>query len=198
MARRKGSKNRTTLERELAAAGVAGDLSKLSYDELASKAVATVAPEPPKAAVPEPTEQTIIDPADARAVIEDTRRRFAIMVDYYTIAEDVSAPSETSFIPERIQEFLRSRVFMAPSVEAARAVGREALNKLHTHMLSLWANGRISGPSTIQNVAKRAAKAEKWAVRLEKLGRVEDAKRQREKVEAIRRSVTASKTPWSH
>ena len=196
MARRKGSKNRSTLERELKEAGAQGDLSRLSYDELTAQAKAIPRPTPSPEAE-EPVEKAIIDPEQARAILEDTRRRFGIMVDYYTTDEDVGLTGEGSFIPERIQEFLRLGVFMADSITAAREVARKALAKLQIHLLVLWSNKRISGPCTAENIQKRADKAEKWALRLEKLGRLEDAKRQREKVQAIRRTAaTNSRMPW--
>ncbi len=197
MARRKGSKNRTTLERELKESGAQGDLSKLSYDELATQAGAMPQP-PPSIPEMEPPERSIIDPEQARVIIEDTRRRFDLMVDYYTTDEDVGMTGEDSFIPERIQEYLRLKAFMAGSVEEAREVARRALSKLHIHLLALWANKRISGPSTTENIQKRADKAEKWAVRLENLGRLDDARQQREKAEAIRRTVAVgSGVPWA-
>jgi hypothetical protein len=196
MARRKGSKNRTTLERELSEAGVKGDLSQVPYEELVSKAEA--APKPPAPPpVREAPERSIIDPTEAQAIIDDTRRRFNAMVDYYTSDEDVGLTGEESFIPERIQEFLRLKVFMASSVEEARQVARKALSKLHIHLLVLWTSKRITGPSTAENIQKRAAKAEKWAARLDKLGRHDEARRQRERVEAIRATATTgSGSPW--
>lgn len=197
MARRKGSRNRATLERELRESGAQGDLSKLSYDELAAQAGATPQP-PPSTPEMEPPERSIIDPEEARAIIEDTRRRFDIMVDYYTTDEDVGMTGEDSFIPERIQEYLRLKTFMAGSVEEAHEVARRALSKLHIHLLALWANKRVSGPNTTENIQKRADKAEKWAVRLENLGRVDEARQQRAKADAIRRTVAVgSGAPWA-
>ena len=196
MARRKGSKNRTTLERELKEAGVKVD-PQLSYEELAAKAAAA-----PRAAEParvrEAPERSIIDPVEAQTIIDDTRRRFGVMVDYYTDDEDAGLTGEEAFIPERIQEFLRLKVFMASSAEEAHEVSRKALSKLHIHLLVLWSSKRITGPSTTENIQKRAAKAEKWAARLEKLGRFEEARRQREKVEVIRQTATIGPgSPWA-
>ena len=146
----------------------------------------------------EPPERGIIDPEQARAIIEDTRRRFDIMVDYYTTDEDVGMTGEDSFIPERIQEYLRLKAFMAGSVEEAHEVARRALSKLHIHLLALWANKRVSGPNTTENIQKRADKAEKWAVRLENLGRVDEARQQRAKADTIRRTVAVgSGAPWA-
>lgn len=197
MARRKGSKNRTTLERELAKAGVKEDLSKLSYEELSAKAV----PQPTVVAAavqPEkPVERPIIDPEEAKAIIDDTRRRFVILAKYYSTEDDVPPPGESNVIPERIQEFLRSKVFFASSPEDARKVAHQAIEKLHTHLLLLWGNKRISGPCTASNIEARARKAEKWAVRLEKLGRTEEAAKQRAKVAAIRATPLATGgSPW--
>ncbi len=197
MARRKGSKNRATLEHDLVLAGAKGDLSKLSYDELAAKAEKVPKPKPMPSAKP-PEERGIIDPATAKDIVDDTRRRFNLMVEYYTTDEDTGLKGEDALIPERIQEFLRLNVFMAGSVDEAREVARRALAKLHIHLLVLWTNKRITGPSTPQNIAKRAAKAEKWALRLEKLGRVEEARRTRAKVAEIRRTVaTTSGSTWA-
>lgn len=196
MARRKGSKNRSTLERELAAVGVKEDLSKLGYEELAAKATAEVPVVPPKP--PEPVEKSIIDPERARAIIEATRKRFGIMVDYYTSDEDAGLTGEESFIPERIQEFLRLKVFMAASVDEAHDFARKALDKLHSHLLLLWSNKRISGPNTARNLAQRVAKMEKWANRLEGLGKKEEAERQRARARDMRLTPpTPSGTPWA-
>lgn len=195
MARRKGSKNRTTLERELAEAGVKEDLAKLSYDELTAKVDTIPRPATPSAS-PEPAEQTIVAPEFAKTIIDDTRRRFQLMVDYYAKEGDTPPAGDRTFVPERIQDYLRGKVFMAASVEEARDASRRALDKLHVHLLGLWRHKRVSGPDTPQNIQKRAKRAEKWAKRLDKLGRHEEAKIQREKVAAILATPLAGGTPW--
>lgn len=195
MARRKGSKNRSTLERELREQGEKAELEKLSYEELSARAVAVVPP--PSLPVKEPVEKTIIDPAVARVIVEDTRRRFGIMVDYYTSEDDVSATGEGEFIPERIQEYLRSKVYFSSTPEEARGYAKKALDKLHTHLLVLWADKRIAGPDTATNIEKRAKKAQKWAERLALLGRFDEVPAQVAKVAAIRATPpNLASSPW--
>lgn len=195
MARRKGSKNRTTLERELREAGIAIEPATLTYEQLAAKAGSLPKPaEPP----PEPVEQNIVAPEEARAIIDDTRRRFAKMVDYYTKDGDVPPAGDASFIPERIQEYLRGKVFMAANVDEAREHARKALDKLHSHLLMLWSRKRVTGPDTPLTIKKRADKAQKWAKRLQKLGRIDEARAQLAKVEAIRETrPQEDKSPWA-
>lgn len=183
MSRRKGSKNRTTLEKELAKAGCQ-DPSKLSYKELSSKVVEVKIPEPtpPRIFV----EKTIIDPVQAKTIVDDTRQKFNLMVEYYTSADDVGMPGEGAFVPERVHEYLRSKVFFASTIEEARSYAKKSLDKLRIHLLVLWSSKRISGPNDDRNVENRARKADKWADRLEKLGKDEDAKKQRERAQTIR------------
>lgn len=194
MARRKGSKNRTTLERELREAGVIVTPT-MTYSQLAEQAGALPKPTAP---LPAPAEQSIVAPEEARAIIDDTRRRFARMVDYYTKEDDTPPAGDATFIPERIQEYLRGKVFMAATVDEAREHARRALDKLHSHLLMLWGRKRVTGPDTPSTIKKRAQKAEKWATRLEKLGKVEEARAQRAKVAAIRATEPqADRSPWA-
>jgi hypothetical protein len=185
MSRRKGSKNRSTLERELTAANISIDTKHLSYSQLAAQLATQVAPvvTEKKQPVQEPVERSIIDPEQAKAIIEDTRRRFGIMVGYYASGDDGQV-SAADLIPERIQEFLRSNVYLADSVETARTISLKALDKLETHLLTLWGK-KINGPRSSRNIQSRANKAKKWAIRLEKLGKPVEANKQRERASAI-------------
>jgi hypothetical protein len=198
MARRRGARNRSTLERELLEGGEKGDLSGLSYEELTKRIEAGPKPvEVPLAPLPEPTERTIIEPDQARAIIEDTRRRFGVMCRYYDPEETTKTADASSLVPERVQEYLRAKVFFASTLEEAQGHVKRSLDMLHTSLLVAWGKKRISGPSTPANIAKRADKMLAWAVRLEKLGRKDEAVQQRAKAAAIRLTpVALPGSPW--
>jgi hypothetical protein len=184
------------MERELAASGSKEDLSKLSYDELTARTTTPPKPEPTPVAK-KVVERTIINPEEAKVIIEDTRRRFGIMIRYYDPEETTKTADSNSLIPERVQEFLRSRVFFASSAEEAQVVAKSALDKLHMHILRLWGSKKIAGPNTPTNIRVRADKMEKWAKKLEERGRKEEAAQQHAKAEAVRRiAPTPPGSPW--
>jgi hypothetical protein len=190
MARTKGSKNRTTLIRELAQAGVQVDVDKMSYEELSQRSKQTA---PIVEHVEALVERPVIDIKEARTIIDDTRRRFDIMVRYY------SCDNTETLVPERIQEFLRSKVYLADTCEQANESARKALEKLHAHLLTLWAHKQITGPNDARNIGDRIRKMEKWVTRLEKLGRKDDALKQRARIEELRNTpIQASASPWNN
>ena len=112
-----------------------------------------------------PKERTIINPEDAKRIIVDTRRRLRLMVEYYTTETDVGLPGEGAFIPERINEYLRSKIFFAKSTTEALMFAQRAVDKLHTHLMALWADKRIFGPNTQENVDSKVRKILLWAKR---------------------------------
>jgi hypothetical protein len=201
MARRKGSRNRSSLELELVQLGDTSNLSALSYEQLTRRWEAWTAPKPEVAAVPPPpkeaVEKTIIGVGEAEQIIKDTRRRFDIMARYFDPEETTKLIDRASLIPERIQESLRSKIFFASDLEAAKAIAKSALDKLFIHMLKLQGSKKVSGPNTPTNIRIRADKMEKWAKKLEERGRKEEAAQQHAKAEAVRRiKPTPPGSPW--
>jgi hypothetical protein len=120
-----------------------------------------------------------------------------VMVRYYDPEETTKTVDKSTLIPERVQEYLRSKVFFASTVEEAQGVARRSLDMLHTSLLVAWGKKRIAGPLTSSNIAKRANKMDAWAAHLEKVGRKEEAVQQRAKALAVRNlPVAPPGSPW--
>jgi len=192
MARKKGAKNRSTLLKELLAAGYDGDGEGLTNDQLRAKLEALttkVEAPPPPIPIPEPVAKTIILPEEAKMIVEDTRRRLRIMVEYYNAGVEI--------IPERIQEYLRSRVFFASTTEEAKFHAARTIEKMLTHLMVLTKNKSIMGPNTAANIGEKIRKMESWATKLEKDGKVEELAKQRAKVAAMRSiPLVPAGNPW--
>jgi hypothetical protein len=191
MGRHKGSKNRTTLLRELADLGVTEGLDKLDHDALQERleAAQRVAPPPP----PEPVERTVVDAEVAKKLIAETRGKLKAMAEYYAVDEDEDEvrTGEMALIPERIQEHLR-KVFFAKDLAEAQVMCRRALEREHIHLMKLWGDGRISGPATADNIDSRAKKAESLAKWMDKQGKPEAAQKYRDRALLIRATPVSS------
>lgn len=191
MSRAKGSKNRSTLVRELKARGAAEqDLATVPHTELEQRLVQAVAAEPPPPVV---VERTVVDPELAKGIIAEAREKFDEMVDYYAPGK-VDARGRPFEIPERVHEHLR-RAFMAPDSEAVRHIAKRAIDKLFLHLMYEWGQNHITGPRTAENIKRRAADADSWAERLEGEGRYEESDRQRARAVAIRSEAVLT-TPF--
>lgn len=189
MAREKGSKNRTTLVKELHGLGRTESFDGWDYASLRNeleRAHKVVVPVPAPVVV-EPADLTIIDVERATAILQETRARCVQMAVYY--APDAENPQE--LVPERVQEFLRHRIYTARDESDARQVQRQALEKMHIHLLALWGRKAIAGPNTAQNLAKRAKKTMDYADKMAKDYQKGDRKVTPERIEAQRAKARA-------
>jgi hypothetical protein len=142
LSRRKGSKNRSTLVKELVERGaVEQDLVGLSYSELEDRAAAALAERPR----PPPVEhRVLIDPNDASATVKNLNAKMTEMVEYF-----VPGGKDKFGHPVTVPTALRDKsrtIYMATSADAARRVVKAVLDGLYLWLRWLRQRGRIAGP----------------------------------------------------
>ena len=197
MGRQKGSLNRSTMERILRDRGVTNfeglDNTQLQYKIAHPEVIPAVT-----IRLSTPVKPPVcITPEQAQTIIDDARRRLHLMVAHYTWPRDQEKAGERAFIPERIQEYLRTKVCSSTSTQEAIEYAKKALSKLEIHLMGLWCHKYISGPADAKNIAKIAKQAEAWAKKLESDGK--DATKQWQKVAEIRATpIRGVGSPWTY
>jgi hypothetical protein len=187
MSRPKGSKNKSTIQKEILAANPQAKVENLDYKDLV-KVKSQVCVEVPKVELP-PVDPvlSVINTELAQSIIDETRRAFDELIETYSPG-GLDKRGNKVEVPERVQDTLR-KVYRASNKEAADVIRARARELMFYHLLQLWAQKKIYGPNTVRNIETRAKSAESWADRLEKEGKYEAAEVQRQKAIAIRATL---------
>lgn len=88
-------------------------------------------------------------------------------------------------VPDRLR-FKAQAILAAETDVAMQAAAKKARDSALTFYLSAWAQKRIPGKITEQNVDQKAKKAESLADHLDSLGQHDQAERQRERAQKLR------------
>ncbi len=91
--------------------------------------------------------------------------------------------------PDEIMQPYFYRILNAPDKELALKAQERAVDRFQIHLWSQWAEGKIVGRVTEQNVERRAKQAESLAKYLESLGQYAAAETQIKRAEEIRNKV---------
>lgn len=143
MSRRKGSKNRSTLVKELVERGAdEADLAGLSYEDLEGRAEHALAERPP----PPPVQhRLLIDPDEASAIYLAAGLKLGEMARYFAPGgKDVRG--HTVLLPHHLLSRLRG-VYTARNTDAAYGIAKVTLDRAYLWLLWQQRRGEVAGPA---------------------------------------------------
>lgn len=119
---------------------------------------------------------TPISPREIADLRKQTAASLCEICDYYQGEE----------IPQRILDKV-DKLKEAKSREQAELWASKATSSMLIHMLALWANGKVFGPATEENIAKKIKRTETLITFLDARGLEKQAEQQRQKLDSLRK-----------
>lgn len=142
MSRRLGSKNRSTLVKELVERGAdEAELLQLTYEDLEKKAAEAVAAMPPAPVV---EKRILIDPAEASVTAKLATAKLTEMLTYFAPGGRDALGNAIS-VPADLRYKLRD-IYVAPGIATANRIAKGTLDAFYARLLWLQKKGTISGP----------------------------------------------------